>query len=273
MALTKVTNDLQDALAAAQPTITSVGTLTNFTSTGIDDNATSNAITIDASENVAASGDVIVGSLARSAYAFVDSNPLLVGPNTNSSAGASFRNANGAEAFIMSHSSNEAFVGTGTNHPLSIRTNNTDRLKIDISGRVTMPYQPSFAMTGTTGGWVNNAGVLNFATTITNVGGHYSTTTKRFTAPVAGVYSISATILVSAVSGGHTYIRKNQSSFVNVAHPSYSSTNEYNFGSHTICMPMAVNDYVDLYLNDVYTGGNGVYVGGAYSSFSGFLIG
>ena len=52
MALTKVTNDLQDALAAAQPTITSVGTLTNFTSTGIDDNATSTAITIDASENV-----------------------------------------------------------------------------------------------------------------------------------------------------------------------------------------------------------------------------
>jgi|TARA_R110000822_G_scaffold219752_1_gene353867 hypothetical protein len=52
MALTKVNNDLQDALAAAQPTITSTGTLTGFTSTGIDDNATSNAITIDASERV-----------------------------------------------------------------------------------------------------------------------------------------------------------------------------------------------------------------------------
>ena len=37
---------------AAQPNITSVGTLTGFTSTGIDDNATSTAITIDSSENV-----------------------------------------------------------------------------------------------------------------------------------------------------------------------------------------------------------------------------
>src|SRR5210317_1652838 len=37
---------------AAQPNITSVGTLTSFTSTGIDDNATSTAITIDSSENV-----------------------------------------------------------------------------------------------------------------------------------------------------------------------------------------------------------------------------
>src|SRR6056300_1271536 len=37
---------------ASQPNITSVGTLTGFTSTGIDDNATSTAITIDSSENV-----------------------------------------------------------------------------------------------------------------------------------------------------------------------------------------------------------------------------
>ena len=37
---------------AAQPNITSVGTLTGFTSTGIDDNATSTAITINGSENV-----------------------------------------------------------------------------------------------------------------------------------------------------------------------------------------------------------------------------
>ena len=37
---------------AAQPNITSVGTLAGFTSTGIDDNATSTAITIDSSERV-----------------------------------------------------------------------------------------------------------------------------------------------------------------------------------------------------------------------------
>jgi hypothetical protein len=37
---------------AAQPTVTSTGTLAGFTSTGIDDNATSTAITIDSSERV-----------------------------------------------------------------------------------------------------------------------------------------------------------------------------------------------------------------------------
>ena len=37
---------------AAQPNITSVGTLTGFTSTGIDDNADATAITIDSNENI-----------------------------------------------------------------------------------------------------------------------------------------------------------------------------------------------------------------------------
>jgi hypothetical protein len=39
-------------IEAAQPTITSLGTITGFTSTGIDDNATSTAITIDSGQNV-----------------------------------------------------------------------------------------------------------------------------------------------------------------------------------------------------------------------------
>jgi hypothetical protein len=48
-----VTGDITGTLAtAAQPNITSVGTLTGFTSTGIDDNADATAITIDSSENV-----------------------------------------------------------------------------------------------------------------------------------------------------------------------------------------------------------------------------
>jgi hypothetical protein len=39
-------------IEAAQPTITSLGTITSFRSTGIDDNANAIAITIDSSENV-----------------------------------------------------------------------------------------------------------------------------------------------------------------------------------------------------------------------------
>jgi len=47
---------------AAQPNVTSVGTLTGFTSTGIDDNATSIALTIDSSQGSTFTGDIILSS-------------------------------------------------------------------------------------------------------------------------------------------------------------------------------------------------------------------
>ena len=46
------TGDVTLNVEAAQPGITSLGTITGFTSTGIDDNATSTAITINSSEQV-----------------------------------------------------------------------------------------------------------------------------------------------------------------------------------------------------------------------------
>jgi len=56
-------------IEAAQPTITSLGTITGFTSTGIHDNATSNAITINSSEQVGigtTSGDGLLNLSANS---------------------------------------------------------------------------------------------------------------------------------------------------------------------------------------------------------------
>ena len=44
--------DVTINIEAAQPTITSLGTITTFRSTGIDDNADALAMTIDSSENV-----------------------------------------------------------------------------------------------------------------------------------------------------------------------------------------------------------------------------
>jgi hypothetical protein len=64
---------------AAQPNITSVGTLTGFTSTGIDDNATSTAITIDSNENVGigtASPDVTLDVVGNARFDSVAGNAL-----------------------------------------------------------------------------------------------------------------------------------------------------------------------------------------------------
>lgn len=64
----------------------------------------------------------------------------------------------------------------------------TKRFGIDTSGRVTMPNQPGFYAYRTDGSYSPGAVALVYNNTLFNTGGHYSTSTGRFTAPVAGMY-------------------------------------------------------------------------------------
>jgi len=72
-----VSGDLTGAvLTASQPNITSVGTITSFTSTGIDDNASSTALTLDSSGNVG------IGTSSPTEKLDVDGNILASGDVT-----------------------------------------------------------------------------------------------------------------------------------------------------------------------------------------------
>ena len=69
---------------------------------------------------------------------------------------------------------------------LQLSTNNVERMRIDASGRVTMPYQPAFDA-GLTSGNVTTGTIL-FNNVRLNIGNHYSSSTGRFTAPISGLY-------------------------------------------------------------------------------------
>jgi hypothetical protein len=131
MAITKVNNDLQDALAAAQPTITSVGTLTGFTSTGIDDNATSTAITITSDEKVG------IGI----------NQPTEMLEIYNTSSPAIQLNDGGDYKSIMRLAGNDLEI-RGSSGSLEFYTGSADgdsstqRLTIDSSGRVGVSVTP-----------------------------------------------------------------------------------------------------------------------------------
>jgi hypothetical protein len=136
---------------AAQPNITSVGTLTGFTSTGIDDNATSTAITIDSSENVGIGTDspsvLIEGqtSTANSAY-------LRLGTSNSGSshtvghdiAGLEFYSGDGSGAGAGVKGSIRYKYGSssGATTYMSFHTagtssgNDTERMRIDATGNV-----------------------------------------------------------------------------------------------------------------------------------------
>ena len=70
---------------------------------------------------------------------------------------------------------------------------NNERMRIDSSGRVTMPYQPAVCAYPTTGTVASgDQNLLPFSNILFNNGNHFNTTTKIFTAPVAGYYFTSA---------------------------------------------------------------------------------
>ena len=77
----------------------------------------------------------------------------------------------------------------------TFRNNNANRMTIDSNGYVTTPYQPAVCAYPT-GGTVASGDLtlLPFSNTVFNNGNHFNTTTKIFTAPVAGYYFASANV-------------------------------------------------------------------------------
>jgi hypothetical protein len=129
-----------------------------------------------------------------------------------------------------------------------------------IRGRVTTPEQPCFHASG---GSSTTAGVLSYVTVGVNVGSCYSTSTYRFTAPIAGNYAFDASVLKSS---GNTdtvlYFRKNGAQY---GDPSNHTGSNYNQITVAAIIPLAVGDYIDVYVNNTtYT---------SYRNFSGFLVG
>jgi hypothetical protein len=181
MALTKVTNNLLE-LDAAQPSITSTGTLTNFTSTGIDDNATSNAITITSDEKVA-----IGSTVANKIFNLADP-------------------AQGGEALKLHFEANASadkwaiYAYDRTNGHYANMSFGANSLAIDNGGRVTMPSQPAFSVKPAslqTNIAINSQVTIAFGTEVFDVGANFASNT--FTAPVTGKYQLNLMLRLESV--------------------------------------------------------------------------
>ena len=157
-------------------------TAAGFTSTGIDDNATSTAITIDASEIVT------VGSTVSPA--------LKV--NRQSANGDAYieLQSNGTKVANLVGSSVGGFsVHTGASGTL------TTALSIDNAGIVTKPLQPAFGANASyTNIPLSGHVVMNLSERF-DVGGNL--TSNTFTAPVTGKYLITYHVYFTQVDASH----------------------------------------------------------------------
>lgn len=175
-----------------------------------------------------------------------------------------------------------------SNQALRIR-NSSGVVGLDISSNniPLLPQRPYFVAQGT-GGWTNLiAGAWNnivFNTTLVNNGSDYSTSTGRFTAPVAGVYYFEA----------HLYHYKNpDTSNSGYTHPLFRINNSYTYNQASASPPYRLRSRTnasgaystDTQINDIFRLNQGdyveyvVYCSGSqqwyqqYSLFSGYFIG
>ena len=155
-------------------------------------------------------------------------------------------------------------------------TNDVSRVVIDASGRVTEPLQPSFKAVGTNAGYITTTPVQFPNTSLGeghNVGGHYNTSTHKFTAPVAGRYLFHLHMgiirITSNGGNGYPYIRVNDAA-VNYSYFGAPTATVYGPAHITQILQLAANDYVNV----TFAGTNAQYYGNYTElSFSGYLLG
>ena len=168
---------------------------------------------------------------------------------------------------VYNTNSSLASLGTTTAHPTTFWTNNTERMRIDSSGRVTKPYQPMFAAyrNGNQNYTANNSFKIELNAVDFDIGSNFNTSTNRFTAPVSGIYLFTASIQYQTVGLAHTNLYKNGGGV---------SDGWLDFGdaaasSQTRVMSLSAGDYIELY--GYNSAGNTV--SSQRTKMTGFLIG
>lgn len=230
------------------------------------ESASGNNITLDSSGRTILGGKLAVGSGVTPVTA-------LHAQSSSSEADRSLR-----LAYDGTYYSEIRQLGAGG---MAFRNNNTnDLLKIDGSGRVTMPYQPAFHAVSTSVKTITGSAFI-FDSAYFNIGGHYNTSNGRFTAPVSGIYFLEMSFLTSNTNTNNVDLRffKNgvQTQIATTYHVNYTGGNHRK--GHMIGMAsLTANDYItvqtqssssngDLYGDNNEVGGKG------HTCFRGYLIG
>ena len=150
----------------------------------------------------------------------------------------------------------------------------TQRMLIDSSGRLRVPFQPAFYIHHIGASGINQQNVtVVLDTPLINRGSAYNTSNGRYTCPVAGLYQFFFGTIKSdaGVTPGPNVsrfrIRRNGSNISTELR--LSENGGYGDSTSMVCLAeCAANDFIDVFISD--TGG---WYGSTYAHFGGFLLG
>lgn len=230
-------------------------------------NGTTTAVTIDTSQNVG------IGTTSPTNYAGAgkvlqvnNSSSLSEIRLTNSSTGSGA----GAYGTVFQQNGNDLYIYNGANSFMAFGTNNTERMRIDSSGRITMPYQPAFSASSSSGTTTISAGALvPFNNELFDRGNNYNPSTYIFTAPIAGYYFFMATFYLQGASS--LCFKVNGSEYGAPTPLAFSaSSDQYDTGrSMSFIVSLSANDTVSVASRSIQSS---VFYG-PHSNWLGYFLG
>jgi hypothetical protein len=174
----------------------------------------------------------------------------------------------------------QGILNVATNHPMVLKTNNTERMRITNAGIITAPSQVSFkAYINYNPEFSKSAyNTIPYNAEEYDTQGNFSTSTYRFTAPVAGKYLFTVNLNVFGLTDTAQlnltlYINSSSTRYLYIfANLPTGNTGDTSISGSDI-LSLAAGNTVEV---RVYTDGTGVFgaSGGlAYNTFSGHLLG
>jgi hypothetical protein len=221
---------------------------------------------------VDSSGNVLIGTTTHHNFSGATTEVVVgtSGTGVNAGGAVTFGSGSGFLGYIGFQES-AGTIGTQTSVPLLFSTGNTERMRIDASGRVTMPSQPMASVNLTTTGTTSSGTYeLVYNSVQVNIGSHYNSSIGRFTCPVAGVDRVSAFGMGQHISGDNQFFvtaRKNGSEQGAIAY-NYGGPSDYKHASGNWLVSCAAGDYLSIFV-----GGTSGYYGNGYQGATFELVG
>ena len=134
----------------------------------------------------------------------------------------------------------------------------TSAMTIDSTGRILTPARPAFSAhlsADVNYGTADAYQKLTFDQTKYNIGTNYSTSTGKFTAPVAGLYYMSTVVYIYSVPVAEfKYYINGTSTYRFAINSGHSSNVNPNGASGSALLQLSANDYVEVYVGATATG-------------------